>query len=372
MMSSTRNTPSPQHRARPRTQPATQTQMNGFFSPHGLEGSPFLEIEHASRNIHAGQSFNIQASTSPRQAGCGSQLSAATPHQHWLNRLGSGGDSLSPQLDQQAQPLSFSQAPFTLEQTFATGDVQTHSNFSYPVMEAEFDVKQLFPELDLPAQVPIASPSVSQSGPLSSNSVAAPPQVLTGELTSNFNYQPNIGRNVENMLGWARRAPTLGDRSMPHLKVDTDHLAPPTLSPSHRSPSSASSAGSSVKSSRRSGDLMFFGDLSCGHCDASFNTQGDLTHHLRSHQPYQSRRHVCEHCQKRFQYRKDLARHLPRHDPNRPKFYCKFVGCKYHKKGFGRQDHLDRHIQSQHKMDSPLVSRSSSNRTIEAHESGMF
>jgi hypothetical protein len=179
--------------------------------------------------------------------------------------------------------------------------------------------------------------------------------LLPEDYTNDLIYAPIPASNM--MRGWIGRAPSFGDELLPRL--DTNHLAPPAASIA-RSPSSASSAGSSssrLSSSRRNRAQMTSGDIACYWCPAAFATSVELTHHLRSHAPYASRNHVCQHCEKRFQYRKDLLRHLPRHDPNRQKFYCPFNGCKYHSKGFGRRDHLERHVSSQHqRVDTPLGS----------------
>lgn len=185
------------------------------------------------------------------------------------------------------------------------------------------------------------------------------PHLLSTDVIDNFNYHHGMGSEVGSMLGWIGRATTTGDRALPRL--DTNHLAPPEVTSANHSPSSASTAGSSRPGSSRrlKWQMSESGDFVCGWCNAGFNTQGDLTHHLRSHQPYASRQHVCSHCEKRFQYRKDLTRHLPKHDPNRKKFYCHYTGCKFHHtKGFGRQDHLDRHLQTQHRADTPVTARS--------------
>lgn len=195
-----------------------------------------------------------------------------------------------------------------------------------------------------------------------SHPVDSAPHMLPTEVTSNPNYQPGMVPSAApgNMLGWINRAPVIGDRTLPS-RLDTNMLVPPEANSANRSPTSASTTGSSTRGSRRQKWEMT-GDFVCHWCNAGFTTQGDLTHHLRSHQPYLSRQHVCRHCEKRFQYRKDLTRHLPKHDPNRKRYYCIFKGCKYSSRGFGRQDHLDRHIQTQHRVDTPQKSsRPSSN-----------
>lgn len=151
------------------------------------------------------------------------------------------------------------------------------------------------------------------------------------------------------MLGWKRRASAFGEQPIPRLS--TDFLAPPDRERANRSPSSASTIGSSSSFGRLQPAP---GDVECHPCNLAFANHGELSHHLRSHQPYSSRRYGCNKCDKRFQYRKDLHRHLPRHDPYRKRYHCPYPSCKYHKKGFGRQDHLDRHIGSQHHAERPI------------------
>lgn len=149
-------------------------------------------------------------------------------------------------------------------------------------------------------------------------------------------------------LGRNRLAPMSGDTKSALLSSDL--LAPPDRLHANRSPSSVSTTCSS--SSRRSRLQAAPGELACDSCSTSFGSLGDLKHHLRSHQPYAQRNHVCQRCEKRFQYRKDLLRHIPRHDPYRQRYFCPYRNCKYHNKGFGRQDHLVRHIGSQHRVEA--------------------
>lgn len=305
----------------------------------------------------------------------------------WLARLAHRGDRSSPQLpapsfsSQPAFPPVSAYASVSPVSAYASAPpVPTASAFvdgyqqsvTYhepaPIQQQPQDMDrsllEFFPELEQAPQHQNTTIPVSQHERPQSMATGGVPNILPSGVTENPNYHPGmIDRAFGKILGWVRRAPTIGDRWMPALTLDTKFLAPPDVSPVHRSPSSASSAGSSGKSpSRRSKVQMLIGDLHCHYCNAAFNTQGDLTHHLRSHQPYSKRNHVCRHCHKRFQYRKDLARHLPRHDPNRPKFYCTYTGCKYYTKGFGRQDHLDRHLSTQHnRVESPQASRSSPN-----------
>lgn len=215
-----------------------------------------------------------------------------------------------------------------------------HEFQSYPRTSSEAGMMTPTPLLETPfcPEAPYLSPQI--------------PQILPFDVTSSPNYHPGmVNGAVGYMQGWARRAPAIGCHA--RLSINTAHLAPPEDMAANRSPTSASTTGSSTRpGSRRSREEMM-GNFVCGYCKAGFPTQGELTHHLRSHAPYMSRLHVCNICEKRFQYKKDLGRHAPKHDPNRKKYYCTFQGCKYFSKGFGRQDHLDRHLTTQHRVDTP-------------------
>ena len=57
------------------------------------------------------------------------------------------------------------------------------------------------------------------------------------------------------------------------------------------------------------------GQFVCTHgtCFEVFDRQCDLTHHERSHLPYEKRPYLCDQCEKRFLYPKDLRRHEQTH-----------------------------------------------------------
>ena len=174
-------------------------------------------------------------------------------------------------------------------------------------------------------------------------------QPFTNTIMNNVNFQPGIAESSQNVESWVARPRVPRDRLVPRL--DTTRLAPPTPS-THRSPVSAASPSSSRMSNRRTKQQLIRGnyDHRCHVCQAGFDTRSDLTHHLRSHAPYSQRQHVCAFCNKRFPYAKDLRRHLRIHGEN--KILCPHASCKFAWKGFARQDHLDRHLRSQHPVDS--------------------
>ena len=342
----------------PRTQPGpVYSAMPGFFTPYNNSYTTFPEQDNAFAQLQA-----LQQQMHRQRAPLIQQDRCATPDM--VAGFSDGSTRSVHFSNQQFAPPPQTQAPIAPAQSAFAGAYGAPAQFSFEGTQTQnaSNLQQFFPELDEPLQSLQQQMPPSQYQPQPGTPARSSPQLLSNENLGYHNLHTGA-KPLGHMQGWLGRASAIGDRAMPRL--DTGHLAPPALSDAHLSPSSASSAGSSAgRSPRRSKEDMVLGEISCSQCDAAFSTQGDLTHHLRSHQPYQSRNHVCPHCDKRFQYRKDLARHVPRHDPNRPRYYCRFPGCKFNTKGFGRQDHLDRHLATQHRMDSPMrISRTPSNRT---------
>lgn len=113
------------------------------------------------------------------------------------------------------------------------------------------------------------------------------------------------------------------------------------------SPPSQGRGSGRPASSRRSGHSS--GHLSCSHhgCDMRFDTKSERDHHVRYHGP---RTKICQECPKAFHFAKDLRRHRKTHTRERTSF-CPFVGCKYHREGFTRKDHRDRHVRTLHKQE---------------------
>ena len=203
-------------------------------------------------------------------------------------------------------------------------------------------------------QIPRSLPNV-QLHPPTYEPVSSAPEAQCINVMSNGD-QSGLEDSTDGMIGWRHRHPSNTHNARPWVDAN---LLQPSPTPVSRSLSPASSGttatSSSLVSTRPKRWQMARGKPAfvCHWCNAGFRAQGDLTHHLRCHQPYRTRAHACQHCGRRFQYRKDLIRHLPKHDPNARRFYCPHEGCKYASKGFGRRDHLDRHIGTQHPADTP-------------------
>ncbi|KAI5365866.1 Putative Zinc finger C2H2-type [Septoria linicola] len=349
----------------PRSQPTPMPNtVTGYYAPFDVEAMSLAQDRERLAQMQVYQT-GISAPRTPiiMQDRCATPNSVnglSNSRPMWNSIAHSNGAFISQMHhNQYVQPAQTQLSMAEAQPDYVTGYVQpaalSFGSSPWTQHQQDADLEPLFPELGQPMSEQFPPPQAASAPIMPATSA---PQVLSNENLGYHNL--NMGPHASgHMKGWLGRAPA----NM--LRLETGRLAPPAMSDLHLSPSSASSAGSSTgRSTRRSKEEMVLGEISCRQCDAAFGTQGDLTHHLRSHAPYQSRSHVCPHCEKRFQYRKDLARHVPRHDPNRQRFRCHFSGCKFNSKGFGRQDHLDRHLASQHRMDSPVyVSRTSSSRS---------
>ncbi|KAE9963134.1 hypothetical protein BLS_009609 [Venturia inaequalis] len=88
-----------------------------------------------------------------------------------------------------------------------------------------------------------------------------------------------------------------------------------------------------------------------GGCHKTYKNPNGLMRHERSHKPgFQAlRKYRCDVCEHPFQYPKDLSRHERKHDAVPVKdFKCTFDTCRYYSEGFGRKDHLQRHVRKCH------------------------
>lgn len=92
-------------------------------------------------------------------------------------------------------------------------------------------------------------------------------------------------------------------------------------------------------------DTSSFTCLSEG-CGKTFNTRGKLNKHARYHMPGPLE---CPECGQRAHFKKDLERHMRTHTGERP-FKCPVEECPFHGLGFGREDHRERHLASQHPL----------------------
>lgn len=101
------------------------------------------------------------------------------------------------------------------------------------------------------------------------------------------------------------------------------------------------------------------GYLRCDHpnCDYTCTRRCDMTHHRRCHLPPHRRPHVCVVCSRRFLFPRELRRHMAAHGVG-ARHLCPHSLCRYASRGFGRSDHLMRHLRNCHAASSRTVADS--------------
>ena len=91
------------------------------------------------------------------------------------------------------------------------------------------------------------------------------------------------------------------------------------------------------------------GNLRCDHPGCRYRCwrQCDLQHHLRYHIPMRRRPYECPLCHHRFLYPREVRRHMSTHGLG-DRHHCPNNRCRFATRGFGRPDHLLRHLRRCH------------------------
>lgn len=168
------------------------------------------------------------------------------------------------------------------------------------------------------------SPSVVKSNPRQTDN---PFDGSLGLSATNVSALPTDTQPSDQAGVWYPKSYQQGDRIRSHRP------APPTTPTGSNRGRSRASSPSSVSR------------LTCETCGSVFNKKHELDHHRRSHG---DKAQVCTVCNKGFVFRKDLVRHIVMHSKGERHMFCNVVGCKYHQRGFGRVDHLRRHMEKKH------------------------
>lgn len=170
--------------------------------------------------------------------------------------------------------------------------------------------------------------------------------IITEDMWAMKNFSPGVAEPFGSIANWTEQSRAADDRIRPRRDTRLSDRGPDGVAdrPFLVSPPSSISRSST----RRTRDQMIAGehDHICGVCGSGFDTWADLNHHARCHKRYEDRAHRCSVCSTRFTYAKDLRRHEPIHGPQ--KFFCPHHFCKSATTGFKREDHLQRHMRSQH------------------------
>jgi DNA-directed RNA polymerase subunit RPC12/RpoP len=94
---------------------------------------------------------------------------------------------------------------------------------------------------------------------------------------------------------------------------------------------------------------------SCDNCARKFEKKNVLKRHKKQHEkPFQ-----CHLCNKRFAENRDMRRHIVVHHSSqipglsKPRYLCSESGCGFAQAGFGREDHLTRHMRRAHLRRTP-------------------
>ncbi|WPG99177.1 zinc finger protein [Acrodontium crateriforme] len=188
---------------------------------------------------------------------------------------------------------------------------------------------------------------VPSSAPLS-------PDVIDAFLKDNNPLNSSIAADPAQTVGkWNNATILPGDRTQGGLRRGLPRLTTQHLQATHDHSGASPTPSSAVSSfrGRRTREEMITSNAAyrCKQCHAGFESTADLRHHQRNHQTSGQRKHKCDTCGKGFLHPKDVRRHSKSHntDPN-TMFYCQVTGCKANTKGFKRDDHLIRHMKSQH------------------------
>jgi len=93
----------------------------------------------------------------------------------------------------------------------------------------------------------------------------------------------------------------------------------------------------------------------CNTCAKRFEKRNILKRHKKQHEkPFQ-----CHLCDKRFAENRDMKRHIVVHHSSQipglsqPRYLCSEQGCRFSQAGFGRKDHLTRHMRRAHSRLTP-------------------
>lgn len=215
------------------------------------------------------------------------------------------------------------------------------------------------PHLQIQLQTPqlqYPSPSVAQRQlPAYPDYVAIAPMPSVARPPLQYDNIPPLAEQTQDHPGAVLELSTqavdiLDTQPSPHQAFATADWLDNTYTTGDRVQPSRSGRARQRRQPRTTPGLIRCNRAGCAHtCD----TMADLRHHQRYHAPNGQRRHPCPQCYRRFVSPREVTRHLVSHGVG-PRHLCPHEGCPFATQGFGRRDHMLRHISSRHRTDSVI------------------
>ena len=178
---------------------------------------------------------------------------------------------------------------------------------------------------------------------------------LTAAAISQLAGKSSPARDTNTQL-WIPQPYTVGDRSQhtfsSSMQPSTQQVYPQQILPLPTEPFDVERSHSQPNESvpkPKSDCPSPSGSLKCEYpgCRFTYTKRDELRHHLRYHLPMVDRPYPCPQCHQRFLYPREVERHLSTHGLGRC-HCCPILRCVRAVRGFGRQDHLQRHMRKKH------------------------
>ncbi|KAK0284968.1 hypothetical protein LTR35_000305 [Friedmanniomyces endolithicus] len=206
----------------------------------------------------------------------------------------------------------------------------------------------------LPVHVPMTSLPIYESSRrrAHSNPHSQPPSLYHAATAPETPITPTSGFLRPALASWMET-----DHALPKACIaQSSFEASPIRSPIRNRRGSASPSRSRSNSRHglqaASNKSSVSGGYECHHvgCGKQYSTIAKLNHHRRYHTPDHERPNVCDQCGARFLFKRELDRHKLSITHGDRQFFC--TRCNA---GFGRPDHLSRHIKQDSCLDRALT-----------------
>ncbi|KAK1087087.1 hypothetical protein LTR33_001246 [Friedmanniomyces endolithicus] len=206
----------------------------------------------------------------------------------------------------------------------------------------------------LPIHVPMTSSPIYENSRrrAHSNPHSQPPSLYHAVTAPETPITPTSGLLSPALASWMET-----DHALPKACIaQSSFEASPIRSPirNRRGSASPSRSRSNSRHGLKAGSnkSSVSGGYECHHvgCGKQYSTIAKLNHHRRYHTPDHERPNVCDQCGARFLFKRELDRHKLSITHADRQFFC--TRCNA---GFGRPDHLSRHIKQDSCLDRALT-----------------